>query len=141
MASGGLGAAAAAILDGKLPAEAKPILARRKAIEQGLADAKRQEREDQEFARAKKALTAQSHQKLRTTAASAQPSAAGVASPSAAHDPVLEKQLKKIATQGIVALFNAVKEAQGVRETKKVCARARTRYARLTSVAPFLAGA
>ena len=37
-----------------------------------------------------------------------------------------EKQLKKMATHGIVALFNAVKEAQGVRETKKVCARART---------------
>jgi len=123
MASG-LGAAASAILDGKLPADSKPILARRKGIEQGIADAKRLEREDHEFARAKKTLAAQTHQSLRPTAKSA----AVVSSPTATHDPVLEKQLKKIATQGIVALFNAVRQAQGVREetTKKGAKRQRS---------------
>lgn len=113
----GLGAAAAAILDGKLPGDAKPILARRKAIEQSIADAKRQEREEHELARAKKAFTLQPHKALQRDSTQVR---VAVTSPSASHDPVLEKKLKKIATQGIVALFNAVRQAQGTSASEKV---------------------
>ena len=122
MAATGLGAAAAAILDGKLPGDAvKPILARRKAIEQSIEETKRQEREEHQIARAKKALNVQPHQKLRVGAGAP----AVVGSHAAAHDPVLEKKLKKIATQGIVALFNAVRDAQGVRVKEKAVKRKR----------------
>mmetsp|Transcript_5616 Transcript_5616/g.14329 ORF Transcript_5616/g.14329 Transcript_5616/m.14329 type:complete len:209 (-) Transcript_5616:9-635(-) len=121
MASG-LGAAAAAILDVPFPAATRPILARRKAIEKSIADAKRQEREDHELARAKKALTVEAHRPLAADAERSQ----AVASTSAPHDPALEKRLKKIATQGIVTLFNAVRQAQGVRDEKKGKKRLRT---------------
>ena len=118
MAATGFGAAAAAILDGKLPQDAKkPILARRKSLERNIEDTKRQEREDNELAKAKKSLAIQSHQQLR---AGPKQQAMVTRSPIIAHNPGLEKQLKKIATQGIVTLFNAVRQAQGVRAEPKV---------------------
>jgi hypothetical protein len=123
MASSGLGAAAASILDAKLPADAVPILARRSAPERAIAEAKREERESHALARAKKTLVNQAHQPLRPKGSAGKSlDVAGVSGNQAANDPVLERTLKKIATNGVVALFNAVRatQTQPAEESKKV---------------------
>ena len=93
-----LGDVAASILDASLP-DGPPILARRRGPERRLAEAKAEEREQSAVARAKRALAEQPHQSLRAAGA-------------AASDPVLETKLRKIATRGVVQLFNAVRAAQ-----------------------------
>ena len=94
-----LGDVASSILDAALTSNdaAVPILARRRGPEKRIAEAKAEEREAAAVHRAKRALSGQSHQTLRGPAS---------------HDPVLEKMLKKTATNGVVALFNAVRSAQ-----------------------------
>ena len=94
-----LGDVAGSILDAKLPAGG-PILARRRGPERKLEEEKKEEREQQAVARAKRALTEKPHKTLRAT------------SSKATHDPVLEMTLRKVATKGVVALFNAVRTAQ-----------------------------
>ena len=95
-----LGDVAASILDAPLPSRdaAVPILARRRGPEKRIAEEKAEEREAQAVSRAKRALAGQAHQKLKHAPA--------------ATNPVLETNLKKTATQGVVALFNAVRMAQ-----------------------------
>lgn len=88
---------ASSILDASLPA-GPPILARRRGPERRLAEAKAEEREAVQIQKAKRALSEQPHRDLRR---------AGLAS-----DPALETNLRKIATRGVVQLFNAVRSAQ-----------------------------
>ena len=95
-----LGDVAASILDASLPGGDAPILARRKGPERRIAEAKAEEREQSAVSRAKRALAEQPHQALRKTA--------NVQST----DLVLETSLRKIATRGVVQLFNAVRTAQ-----------------------------
>lgn len=107
-----LGDIAASILDAPLPAGV-PILARRKGPEKRLAEEKAEEKEKAALARAKKALTGTAHQQLKQM-------------PSAIN-PVLETMLKKTATQGVVALFNAVRTAQKDTDTSSVKSKDRKR--------------
>lgn len=88
---------ASSILDASLPA-GPPILARRRGPEKRLAEAKAEEREAAAVQRAKRALGEQPHRDLRK--------------PESASDPVLETNMRKIATRGVVQLFNAVRAAQ-----------------------------
>jgi hypothetical protein len=90
---------ASSILDAPLP-EGVPILARRKGPARRIAEAKAEEREQGAVSKAKRALIEQPHQPLRGTAAVV------------ANNAVLETQLRKIATRGVVQLFNAVRAAQ-----------------------------
>lgn len=94
-----LGDVAGSILDAKLPAGG-PILARRRGPERKLEEEKKEEREQQAILRAKRALSEKPHKTLRAS------------SSKATHDPVLETMLRKTATKGVVALFNAVRTAQ-----------------------------
>lgn len=90
-----LGGIAASILDANLPAGDAPILARRKSVTRILEEAKAEEREAAAVVRAKRALGERAHHA------------------SASHDdPVLETMLRKVATRGVVAIFNAVRTAQ-----------------------------
>ena len=107
-----LGDIAASILDAPLPAGV-PILARRKGPEKRLAEEKAEEKEKAALARAKKALTGTAHQQLKQM-------------PSAIN-PVLETMLKKTATQGVVALFNAVRTAQKDNDISSVKSKDRKR--------------
>ena len=88
---------ATSILDASLPS-GPPILARRRGPERRIAEAKAEERELVAIQKAKRALAEQPHHDLRRSQAQS--------------DPVLEKQLRKIATRGVVQLFNAVRTAQ-----------------------------
>lgn len=88
---------ATSILDASLPS-GPPILARRRGPERKLAEAKAEERELLALQKAKRALVEQPHHDLRR--------------PEVASDPVLETSLRKIATRGVVQLFNAVRTAQ-----------------------------
>lgn len=101
MARVSLGDVAGAILDAKLPASGAPILSRRKGPERKIEEAKAEEKAQNQIAKAKRALSEQPHRLLKTSAK---------ASHSA--DPVMETNLRKIATKGVVALFNAVRTAQ-----------------------------
>jgi hypothetical protein len=92
-----LGDVASSILDAKLPS-GPPILARRRNLEKKIDTAKAEERESVAVSRAKRALAEQPHQKLRT--------------PSSTSNAVREMELRKVATRGVVALFNAVRAAQ-----------------------------
>lgn len=87
------------ILDAPLPSGAAPILARRRGPEQKIAQAKAEEREAATLLKAKRALKGSAHKKLKGKGA-------------VESDPVLETMLKKIATKGVVELFNAVRNAQ-----------------------------
>lgn len=97
-----LGDVAGSILDAKLPTGglAVPILARRKGPERKIAEAKAEERAQHEVARAKRSLSEQPHKALK-----------GVQQVTTT-DLVLETHLRKIATKGVVVLFNAVRTAQ-----------------------------
>lgn len=92
-----LGDVASSILDAELPGDGVPILARRRGPEKRIAEEKAEEREQLEVARAKRALKGQVHRQLKATGAS---------------NPALEMMLRKTATKGVVALFNAVRNAQ-----------------------------
>ena len=92
-----IGDVAASILDASLPA-GPPILARRRGPERRLAEAKAEEREQIAIQKAKRALAEQPHHDLRK--------------PDTAGNLVLETTLRKIATRGVVQLFNAVRTAQ-----------------------------
>lgn len=96
-----LGDVASSILDAPLPSGGitAPILAKRKGPEKRLAEAKAEEGEAAAVARAKKALKGSAHLVLKNATSTSQ-------------DPILESKLKKTATQGVVALFNAVRNAQ-----------------------------
>lgn len=98
-----LGDVAAGILDGSLPLGEGPILARRKGPERKIAEAKAEEREQAAVSRAKRALAEQPHQPLRKT---------GLVTTKPTTDLVLETSLRKIATRGVVQLFNAVRTSQ-----------------------------
>ncbi|EOD10477.1 hypothetical protein EMIHUDRAFT_452681 [Emiliania huxleyi CCMP1516] len=91
---------AARLLEQPLPSSSggAPILARRSSAVRQIDDAKREEREAAAISRAKRSLATQAHTTLRTGAD--------------ASSAVLERQLKKIATRGVVQLFNAVRAAQ-----------------------------
>lgn len=93
-----LGDVASSILDAKLPDGIGPILARRQSLERKIAEVHEEEREQAEVARAKRALRSQAHLTLRSSEVTT--------------DLVLETMLKKVATKGVVALFNAVRTAQ-----------------------------
>jgi len=93
-----LGDVASSILDAKLPDGVGPILARRQSLERKIAEVQAEEREQVEVARAKRALRSQAHLTLRSSEVTT--------------NPVLETMLKKVATKGVVALFNAVRTAQ-----------------------------
>ena len=97
MARVSLGDVAASILDASLP-DGPPILARRRGPERRLAEARAEEREQAVVAKAKRSLSEQPHRALKSASAPA--------------DPVLETSLRKIATRGVVQLFNAVRTAQ-----------------------------
>lgn len=101
-----LGDVAARLLDHRLPEVSSfaPILARRASAVRKLDEAKRDEREATALARAKKVLATQGHLTLRDKK--------GAASATDASSAVLEKTLRKIATRGVVQLFNAVRTAQ-----------------------------
>ena len=115
-----LGDVAAGILDAPLSSNqaAAPILARRRGPEKRLAEAKQEERDAAALARAKRALAGNAHKKLH------EPSATNAA---------LEKMLKKTATQGVVALFNAVRTAQ--KDTSKESSKDRKRKRQAQAVA------
>ena len=100
-----LGAVASRILDGGGLADA-PILSRRKGPEKRIAEAKAEEKEALAVAHAKRALAVTAHEPLNRKAAS------DAAARSGGEDLSREKMLRKIATQGVVALFNAVRGAQ-----------------------------
>lgn len=100
MARVSLSDVASSILDASLP-DGVPILSRRKGIEKKLAEAKAAEREQAAVAKAKRALAEQPHQSLR-----------GMAAEGITSDASLETELRKIATRGVVQLFNAVRAAQ-----------------------------
>ena len=110
-----LGDVAGSILDATLPVGelGAPILSRRKGPERKLAEAKAEEKAQMQVARAKRALSEQPHKALK---ASQQLTTT---------DLVLETSLRKIATKGVVALFNAVRTAQkdksDGRDQRKVC--------------------
>ena len=81
---------AARLLEQPLPSSSggAPILARRSSAVRQIDDAKREEREAAAISRAKRSLATQAHTTLRTGAD--------------ASSAVLERQLKKIATRGVV---------------------------------------
>ena len=94
-----LGDVAGAILDAKLSAGGAPILARRRGPERKLAEEKEEERKILGIAHVRRALLEKPHK---------MPSEKGKAKP----DLALETMLRKTATKGVVALFNAVRSAQ-----------------------------
>ena len=110
-----LGEIASRVLDTPLSSSAVPILARKKSHERKLDEAKKEEREALAVTRAKKLMATQAHLTTRVKR--------GIdADVSGANDPVLETTLRKIATKGVVALFNQVRSAQRnlpEKETKK----------------------
>lgn len=101
-----LGDVAARLLGYGLPAasSAAPILAKRSSTVRKLDDGKREEQEAHQIARAKKLLAMQGHLTLRDKK--------GQVSSIDATSAVLEKTLRKVATRGVVQLFNAVRTAQ-----------------------------
>ena len=109
-----LGDVAGAILDANLPigGGGAPILARRKGPERKIAEAKAEEKAQLQLARAKRSLSEQPHKALKG------------AQQVTTTDLVLETSLRKIATKGVVALFNAVRSAQKDKDEdsgRKVC--------------------
>ena len=121
-----LGSIALKVLDAPLKAGA-PVLAKRKSVVAKVDDAKREEKEAAELARARRAAQTSAHQSLRARGASSESGAAAAAAAAAAAvaaaggadvarqttgDPVLETRLRRLATRGVVTLFNAVHEAQ-----------------------------
>jgi hypothetical protein len=115
-----LGDVASRLLGYSLPesSTAAPILAKRTSAVRKLDESKREEQEAQAVARAKKLLATQGHLTLRDKQ--------GQVSSIDASSAVLEKSLRKIATRGVVQLFNAVRTAQkGNPEEKKAVKRQR----------------
>ena len=121
-----LGSIALKVLDAPLKSGA-PVLAKRKSVVAKVDDAKREEKEAAELARARRAAQTSAHQSLRARGASSESGAAAAAAAAAAAvaaaggadvarqttgDPVLETRLRRLATRGVVTLFNAVHEAQ-----------------------------
>ena len=115
-----LGSIALKVLDAPL-ASGAPVLAKRKSVVAKVDDAKREEKEAAELARARRAAQTSAHQSLRARGASSESGAAAAAVAAAGGadvarqttgDPVLETRLRRLATRGVVTLFNAVHEAQ-----------------------------
>ena len=94
-----LGDVAQQVLGLPLAGEGAPILAKRKSIERKVDEAKREERDSHALSRAKRSLAVQAHRKLRGAKAGES-------------DGVLEAELRKIATGGVIQLFNSVRAQQ-----------------------------
>lgn len=114
-----LGDVASRIFDGPgLGGDDAPILSRRKGPERRLAEAKAEEREQAAVAHAKRSLLVTAHEPLKRKVAGVDRKVHAAAPPRAtsAADAVRETMLRKVATKGVVALFNAVRGAQKERE-------------------------
>lgn len=116
-----LGDVASRLLGYSLPesSTAAPILAKRTSAVRKLDESKREEQEAQAVARAKKLLAMQGHLTLRDKQ--------GQMSSTDASSAVLEKSLRKIATRGVVQLFNAVRTAQKNNPEEKKAAKRQRR--------------
>ena len=105
-----LGDVAAAVLDAALPeTSAPPILAKKRSLERRVDEAKRQEREAVALTKAKKVVASKQHSSVRITHKTV---AAGSADGAMLVDVALEASLRRIATRGVVQLFNSVRAAQ-----------------------------
>lgn len=113
-----LGDVAGSILDAKLPAGAAPILVRNKGAERKLEEAKKEEKERLELAKAKHALKESAHHEMKPKKSA----------DAAVADPVRETMLRKVATRGVVALFNAVRTAQKDAPPKEAAGSKRKRH-------------
>jgi len=109
-----LGDVAQQVLGLALPEEGAPILAKRKSVERKIDEAKREERDSHALSRAKRSLAVQAHRKLRGAKAGDT-------------DAVLEGKLRKIATGGVIQLFNNVRALQREPEPSKQKKRERRR--------------
>ncbi len=110
----------AEIIDAKLPT-GNPILAKRKGLERAIAKAEAEEAEANALVRAKRALKETAHQPLpRAVPLSGKtaPKKRKQKQGSSAQNIAREKMLKKVATRGVVALFNAVRGAQRGQQTE-----------------------
>mgnify|MGYP003684881129 CR=1 FL=1 len=103
---------AARLLGYDLPASSTtPILAKRSSTVRKIDEAKQEEKEALAISRAKKMLATHGHLTLRDKQ--------GQVSAASASNVVLEKSLRKIATRGVVQLFNAVRTAQKDKPERK----------------------
>ena len=118
----GLAAAALSIIDDPTINDANPILSKRPGIERQLAADVRAEKERAALKRAKKGLADQPHIPLN-------PRLVKKGAPK--QDLVLETSLKKIATRGVVQLFNAVRSAQRTDDADDDNGKPKTKRARL----------
>ena len=111
-----LGDVAGSILDATLPIGGAPILSRRKGPERKIAEEKAEEKAKLALARAKRALHEQPHRVIKKSS-------------HVANNAMLEMQLRKVATKGVVALFNAVRTAQKEQPEKEKKVRAARAHA------------
>uniref|UniRef100_A0A7S4ES50 RRP15-like protein n=1 Tax=Chrysotila carterae TaxID=13221 RepID=A0A7S4ES50_CHRCT len=114
-----LGDVASRLLREELPATtAAPILVKRRGYERKIDEEKAREREERTLARTKRILATQEHHTLRVKGRKAgvlptAESTVDVQTTNAAlFDPALETKLRKVATRGVVQLFNSVRAAQ-----------------------------